>query len=216
MPTAGRIAHVTDRVSVILLFRGSDPVEGLVEHGGLGRRETERGRGVEGLHRRPCLVQDLSSRVGEGEAGASPATTRARPNHEPLVDEGSKKGADALRADQDPAGKLGLRQTLVVLKLEQYGELGWRQVHACTQRGEPQPHDVRGAHKIPDEQRFPRHGPIVSVTCLPMEEDKMRVSVVGAGIGGLALAQGLHGAGIEVAAYDKDSHVGAGGGLRIC
>ncbi len=43
----------------------------------------------------------------------------------------------------------------------------------------------------------------------------MRVSVIGAGIGGLTLAQGLHRAGIDVAVHDKDPRIGATGGYRL-
>ncbi|MDD7933259.1 FAD-dependent oxidoreductase [Actinomycetospora straminea] len=43
----------------------------------------------------------------------------------------------------------------------------------------------------------------------------MRVSVIGAGIGGLALAQALRRADIEVAVHDRDAHIGATGGYRL-
>ena len=43
----------------------------------------------------------------------------------------------------------------------------------------------------------------------------MRVIVIGAGIGGLALAQGLCSAGIEVAVHDRDPEVSATGGYRL-
>ena len=43
----------------------------------------------------------------------------------------------------------------------------------------------------------------------------MRVSVIGAGIGGLALAQGLHRAGIDVTVHDRDPHIAATGGYRL-
>ena len=43
----------------------------------------------------------------------------------------------------------------------------------------------------------------------------MRVSVIGAGIGGLALAQGLHRAGIDVIVHDRDPHIAATGGYRL-
>jgi salicylate hydroxylase len=44
---------------------------------------------------------------------------------------------------------------------------------------------------------------------------RMKVIIVGAGIGGLTLAQGLHRAGIEIAVYDRDPRVDATGGYRI-
>ncbi|GLZ55895.1 NAD(P)/FAD-dependent oxidoreductase [Actinomycetospora sp. NBRC 106378] len=43
----------------------------------------------------------------------------------------------------------------------------------------------------------------------------MRVTVIGAGIGGLALAQALHRADIDVVVHDRDAHVGATGGYRL-
>lgn len=43
----------------------------------------------------------------------------------------------------------------------------------------------------------------------------MRVTIVGAGIGGLALAQALHRSGIEVAVHDRDPRVEATGGYRL-
>jgi len=43
----------------------------------------------------------------------------------------------------------------------------------------------------------------------------MRVIVIGAGIGGLTLAQALHRAGIDVAVHDKDPSVDATGGYRL-
>lgn len=43
----------------------------------------------------------------------------------------------------------------------------------------------------------------------------MRVLIIGAGIGGLALAQALHAAGIAVAVHDRDPHVAATGGYQL-
>ncbi|MGV9708106.1 FAD-dependent oxidoreductase [Streptomyces sp. NPDC003483] len=43
----------------------------------------------------------------------------------------------------------------------------------------------------------------------------MRVIVVGAGIGGLTLAQALYNAGIDVVVHDRDARVGTTGGYRI-
>lgn len=43
----------------------------------------------------------------------------------------------------------------------------------------------------------------------------MRVVIVGAGIGGLALAQALHGRGIEVSVHDRDGDISATGGYRL-
>ena len=43
----------------------------------------------------------------------------------------------------------------------------------------------------------------------------MRVTVIGAGIGGLALAQALQRADIDVVVHDRDAHVGATGGYRL-
>ena len=43
----------------------------------------------------------------------------------------------------------------------------------------------------------------------------MRVVVIGAGIGGLALAQGLRRAGVDVAVHDRDPEVSATGGYRL-
>lgn len=43
----------------------------------------------------------------------------------------------------------------------------------------------------------------------------MRVIVIGAGIGGLALAQGLRTAGIDVSVHDRDPEVSATGGYRL-
>ncbi|GAA4852402.1 NAD(P)/FAD-dependent oxidoreductase [Actinomycetospora corticicola] len=43
----------------------------------------------------------------------------------------------------------------------------------------------------------------------------MRVTVIGAGIGGLALAQALRRADIDVVVHDRDAHVGATGGYRL-
>lgn len=43
----------------------------------------------------------------------------------------------------------------------------------------------------------------------------MRVTIVGAGVGGLALAQALHRADIDVVVHDRDAHVAATGGYRL-
>jgi salicylate hydroxylase len=43
----------------------------------------------------------------------------------------------------------------------------------------------------------------------------MRVMIIGAGIGGLTLAQALHHGGIEVSVHDRDPQVGATGGYRL-
>ena len=43
----------------------------------------------------------------------------------------------------------------------------------------------------------------------------MRVMIIGAGIGGLTLAQALHRGGIEVSVHDRDPHVRATGGYRL-
>ncbi|SFF98069.1 FAD binding domain-containing protein [Actinoplanes philippinensis] len=43
----------------------------------------------------------------------------------------------------------------------------------------------------------------------------MRVMIIGAGIGGLTLAQALHHGGIEVSVHDRDPRVEATGGYRL-
>ena len=43
----------------------------------------------------------------------------------------------------------------------------------------------------------------------------MRVMIIGAGIGGLTLAQALHRGGIEVSVHDRDPQVEATGGYRL-
>ena len=43
----------------------------------------------------------------------------------------------------------------------------------------------------------------------------MRVTIIGAGIGGLTLAQALHRAGVEVSVHDRDLRVKATGGYRL-